>query len=91
VWAGDDMVGGLYGVTLGGFFGGESMFHRATDASKAAVGFLIERLREGGFTLCDAQVPTPHLERLGAVCIRRADYLTRLRRALAKRATFTAS
>ena len=51
VWEGDDLVGGLYGVTLGGFFGGESMFHRATDASKAAVGFLIERLRAGGFSL----------------------------------------
>ena len=91
VWEGANMVGGLYGVTLGGFFGGESMFHRATDASKAAVGFLIERLRAGGFTLCDAQVPTPHLERLGAICIPRADYLARLRRALAKRTTFTAS
>jgi leucyl/phenylalanyl-tRNA--protein transferase len=91
VWAGDDLVGGLYGVTLGGFFGGESMFHRATDASKAAVGFLIERLRAGGFSLCDAQVPTPHLERLGATSIPRADYLARLRKALTKRATFTAS
>ena len=91
VWEGANMVGGLYGVTLGGFFGGESMFHRATDASKAAVGFLIERLRAGGFTLCDAQVPTSHRERLGAICIPRTDYLARLRRALAKRATFTAS
>jgi len=84
-------VGGLYGVTLGGFFGGESMFHRATDASKAAVGFLIERLRAGGFSLCDAQVPTPHLARLGAVNISRRDYLGRLRRALATPARFTAS
>jgi leucyl/phenylalanyl-tRNA--protein transferase len=91
VWDGDTMVGGLYGVTLGGFFGGESMFHRATDASKAAVGFLIERLRAGGFTLCDAQVPTPHLAHLGAVSIPRADYLTRLKRALTKRATFTSA
>ena len=91
VWAGDDLVGGLYGVTLGGFFGGESMFHRATDASKAAVGFLIERLRAGGFSLCDAQVPTPHLAHLGAVCIPRADYLARLRRALEVPAKLTAS
>jgi leucyl/phenylalanyl-tRNA--protein transferase len=91
VWDGDTMVGGLYGVTLGGFFGGESMFHRATDASKAAVGFLIERLRAGGFSLCDAQVPTPHLARLGAVNISRRDYLGRLRRALATPARFTAS
>jgi leucyl/phenylalanyl-tRNA--protein transferase len=67
------------------------MFHRATDASKAAVGFLIERLRAGGFTLCDAQVPTPHLAHLGAVSIPRADYLTRLKRALTKRATFTSA
>ena len=91
VWSGADLVGGLYGVTLGGFFGGESMFHRATDASKAAVGFLIERLRAGGFSLCDAQVPTPHLARLGAINISRADYLARLRRALAAPARFTGS
>ena len=91
VWDGAEMVGGLYGVTLGGFFGGESMFHRATDASKAAVGFLIERLRAGGFSLCDAQVPTPHLARLGAINISRADYLARLRRALAAPARFTGS
>jgi len=89
VWEGDALVGGLYGVALGGFFGGESMFHRRTDASKAAVGHLIERLRAGGFTLLDAQVPTPHLTRLGAVSISRADYLTRLRRALSVAATFT--
>ena len=68
VWEEDELVGGLYGVTLGGFFGGESMFHRRTDASKAAVGHLVERLRAGGFSLLDAQVPTPHLARLGAVC-----------------------
>lgn len=90
VWAGDELVGGLYGVTLGGFFGGESMFHRATDASKAAVGFLIERLRAGGFMLCDAQVPTPHLSHLGAINIPRDDYLARLRRALATSAELTA-
>jgi leucyl/phenylalanyl-tRNA---protein transferase len=89
VWDGDELVGGLYGVTLGGFFGGESMFHRATDASKAAVGFLIERLRAGGFSLCDAQVPTPHLARLGAVSISREDYLARLRQALAAPAKLT--
>jgi leucyl/phenylalanyl-tRNA--protein transferase len=86
VWQGEELVGGLYGVGLGGFFGGESMFHRRTDASKAAVAYLVERLRAGGFTLLDAQVPTPHLERLGAVNIPRAEYLTRLRRALARTA-----
>ena len=82
VWEGDALIGGLYGVALGGFFGGESMFHRRTDASKAAVGHLIARLRERGFSLLDAQVPTPHLERLGAIAIPRADYLARLKRAL---------
>jgi leucyl/phenylalanyl-tRNA--protein transferase len=82
VWEGDALVGGLYGVTLGGFFGGESMFHRRTDASKAAVAYLVERLRAGGFTLLDAQVQTTHLERLGSMTIPRADYLKRLRAAL---------
>src|SRR4051794_1895782 len=53
VWEGDALVGGLYGVTLGGFFGGESMFHRKSDASKAAVAHLVERLRASGFVLCD--------------------------------------
>ncbi|HEX2661129.1 MAG TPA: leucyl/phenylalanyl-tRNA--protein transferase [Polyangia bacterium] len=88
VWEGDQMVGGLYGVTLGGFFGGESMFRTRTDASKAAVGFLVEHLRARGFSLLDAQVPTPHLESLGAIKIPRADYLKRLRSALDKRVTF---
>ena len=87
VWEGEALVGGLYGVALGGFFGGESMFRRRTDASKAAVGHLIERLRAGGFSLLDAQVPTPHLERLGAVTIPRAEYLFRLKRALREKAT----
>ena len=86
VWEGDALVGGLYGVALGGFFGGESMFHRRTDASKAAIGHLVERLRAGGFSLLDAQVPTPHLGRLGAVAIPRADYLARLKRALRQKA-----
>ncbi len=89
VWEGEALVGGLYGVTMGGFFGGESMFHRRTDASKAAVGHLVARLRAGGFTLLDAQVPTPHLARLGAIAIPRNDYLARLRRALRQRASLT--
>lgn len=82
VWEGAALVGGLYGVALGGFFGGESMFHRRTDASKAAIAYLVEVLRGAGFTLLDAQVPTDHLERIGAVCIPRRAYLQRLRRAL---------
>ena len=89
VHEGDELVGGLYGVTLGGFFGGESMFHRRTDASKAATTHLIERLRACGFTLCDAQVPTEHLERLGAIEIPRDDYLQRLQAALQVKAALT--
>jgi leucyl/phenylalanyl-tRNA---protein transferase len=91
VYEGEEIVGGLYGVAIGGFFGGESMFHLRTDASKAAVGYLIARLRAGGFTLLDAQMPTPHLTRLGAVSIPRAEYLARLRAALAVPASFTAA
>jgi leucyl/phenylalanyl-tRNA--protein transferase len=88
VWEREELVGGLYGVAIGGFFGGESMFRRRTDASKAAVGHLVERLRAGGFSLLDAQVPTPHLTRLGAVSIPRAAYLERLRAALEMPARF---
>jgi leucyl/phenylalanyl-tRNA--protein transferase len=87
VYEQDELVGGLYGVTIGGFFGGESMFHRRTDASKAAVAYLIERLRAGGFTLLDAQMPTAHLASLGAVNISRLEYLRRLRAALPLAAT----
>lgn len=82
VWEGGDLVGGLYGVALGGFFGGESMFHRRTDASKAALAHLVQVLRDHGFELLDAQVPTPHLARLGAQAIPRDEYLRRLERAL---------
>jgi len=88
VWEGDEMVGGLYGVTLGGFFGGESMFRRRTDASKAAVSFLVEHLRARKFLLLDAQVPTSHLRAVGATEISRAEYLRRLRAALARNVTF---
>jgi leucyl/phenylalanyl-tRNA--protein transferase len=89
VWEKEELVGGLYGVTLGGFFGGESMFNRRTDASKAAVMHLVDRLRACGFLLCDGQVPTPHLHRLGAVDIPRKEYLAQLERALAVDATLT--
>jgi leucyl/phenylalanyl-tRNA--protein transferase len=88
VWEGDELVGGLYGVTLGGFFGGESMFHRRTDASKAAVCHLVEHLRARGFQLLDAQVPNPHLVSIGAVEISREEYLRRLRKALRLDVTF---
>jgi len=88
VWEGAELVGGLYGVTIGGFFGGESMFRRRDDASKAAVSHLVEHLVEKGFRLLDAQVPTPHLTSLGAIEVPRLDYLRRLNQALAVPAKF---
>ena len=80
---GDRLVGGLYGVALGGAFFGESMFHTATDASKIALVALIERLRARGFTLLDTQWVTPHLQQFGAIEIPRPDYLRRLEASLA--------
>lgn len=82
VWRGDRLVGGLYGVHLGGAFFGESMFHTETDASKVALVTLVERMRARGFTLLDIQWVTPHLERFGAIEIPRAEYLRRLQAAL---------
>jgi len=81
-WQGDRLVGGLYGVALRGAFFGESMFHRATDASKVALVALVERLRSRGYVLLDTQWVTPHLEQFGAVEIPRADYLKRLEQSL---------
>jgi leucyl/phenylalanyl-tRNA--protein transferase len=69
------LVGGLYGVALGGAFFGESMFHRATDASKVALVALVERLRSRGFLLLDTQWVTAHLEQFGAIEIPRPEYL----------------
>jgi leucyl/phenylalanyl-tRNA--protein transferase len=87
-WNGDRLVGGLYGVALGGAFFGESMFHRETDASKVALVALVERLRGRGYVLLDTQWTTPHLEQFGAIEIPRRDYLRRLDRALKLRCTF---
>jgi leucyl/phenylalanyl-tRNA---protein transferase len=81
-------VGGLYGVALGGAFFAESMFHTATDAGKVAVAFLIERLREQGFVLCDIQWTTPNLTRFGAFDMPREEYLRLLVKALALDCTF---
>jgi len=83
VWAGDELAGGLYGVAVAGLFAAESMFHRARDASKIALAVLVEHLRARGFALLDVQLLTPHLASLGAIEIRRARYLERLRTALA--------
>jgi leucyl/phenylalanyl-tRNA--protein transferase len=90
VWEGPDLVGGVYGLTLGGAFFGESMFSRRTDASKIALAFLVDRLRSAGFRLFDTQFLTTHLASLGAVGIPRADYRRRLSAALSGVADFTA-
>jgi leucyl/phenylalanyl-tRNA---protein transferase len=82
------LVGGLYGVALGGAFFGESMFHTATDASKVALVALVDRLRARGFTLLDTQWITPHLEQFGAIEIPRPQYLQRLADSLALEVTF---
>lgn len=76
------LAGGLYGVAIGGLFAGESMFHRARDASKAALVHLVSRLAGNDDALLDVQWLTPHLASLGAVEIPRTTYLTRLQRAL---------
>jgi leucyl/phenylalanyl-tRNA--protein transferase len=81
-WRGDQLVGGLYGIALGGAFFGESMFSRARDASKVALVHLAARLRAGGFRLLDAQFVTEHLRTFGALEIDKADYLGRLADAL---------
>jgi len=78
VWSGDALVGGLYGVAVGGCFTGESMFHRATDASKAALADLVDRWREAGGAFVDVQLPTGHLTGLGATAMRRAEFLALL-------------
>lgn len=82
VWDGSALVGGCYGVALGGAFFGESMFSRVADASKVALAALVERLRAGGFALLDTQFLTPHLASLGAVEVPRAEYRRRLALAL---------
>ncbi|WP_426041176.1 leucyl/phenylalanyl-tRNA--protein transferase [Brevundimonas sp. TWP2-3-4b1] len=81
-WRDEVLVGGLYGVTLGGAFFGESMFSRATDASKVALVHLVARLRLGGWRLLDAQFRTPHLDQFGLLEIPQRAYLKRLADAL---------
>jgi leucyl/phenylalanyl-tRNA---protein transferase len=83
VWEEDRLVGGIYGVVLGSAFMGESMFHRVPDASKVALVHLDRRLAAGGFTLFDAQLPTPHLLRMGAEVVPRRRYLAALAGAVA--------
>ena len=87
-WAEGQLVGGLYGVSLGAAFFGESMFTRTRDASKVALVALIERLRAGGYRLLDTQFVTDHLHQFGAVEMTREEYHRELRRALAAPAVF---
>ncbi|MBL4894973.1 MAG: leucyl/phenylalanyl-tRNA--protein transferase [Emcibacter sp.] len=87
-WQGDELVGGLYGVAIGGAFCGESMFHRVTDASKIALAYLVARLKVGGYSLLDTQFITPHLSQFGAMEIPRHDYRMKLAEALDREGDF---
>ena len=82
-WEGDALVGGLYGVSLGAAFFGESMFSRRTDASKICLVHLVERLREKGFLLLDTQFTTEHLKTFGAIDVPKLDYEAMLSKAVA--------
>jgi leucyl/phenylalanyl-tRNA--protein transferase len=87
-WREGRLVGGTYGIALGGAFMAESMFHSETDASKVALAALVARLRERGFQLLDVQYLTPHLARFGAIEIPHRDYYDRLKRALRQNCDF---
>lgn len=87
-WLDGELVGGLYGVSVGGLFAGESMFFRETDASKVCLVHLVERLDERGFVLLDVQFVNDHLEQFGAREIPREEYERRLARALEKDVEF---
>lgn len=87
-WQDGKLVGGLYGLSLGSAFFGESMFSRATDASKAALAYLAALMKKGGYTLLDTQFVTDHLAQFGAIEIPRRDYLRLLAQALDRPARF---
>jgi leucyl/phenylalanyl-tRNA--protein transferase len=87
-WCGDELAGGIYGVAIRGFFAAESMFSRRSDASKAALAFLMNHLRRHGFQLFDIQMTTKHTASLGAVEVSRKEYLERLKRALRSEVSF---
>lgn len=87
IWQDDALIGGVYGVTLGAAFFGESMFSRATDGSKLALAHLVDHLRRCGFRLFDTQFITDHLASLGAIEISRASYRSRLAEALERPAS----
>jgi leucyl/phenylalanyl-tRNA--protein transferase len=88
IWRNDCLIGGLYGVSLGAAFFGESMFHRERDASKIALVHLVARLRAGGFELLDTQFVTEHLKQFGAIEVPRRRYQKLLEDAIAKPADF---
>lgn len=88
-WRGGELVGGIYGVNLGGFFAGESMFHRVTNASKVALCHLVGHLRARGFALFDIQMITPATRQLGAMEIPREEYLKRLKVAVRMECEFS--
>jgi leucyl/phenylalanyl-tRNA--protein transferase len=87
-WYSNKLVGGLYGVAIGGAFFGESMFSTMSDASKVCLVFLVNRMKELGFTLLDVQYVNPHLLRFGAKEIPRSQYLKRLQHAIKKQCSF---
>jgi leucyl/phenylalanyl-tRNA--protein transferase len=88
VWAGERLVGGVYGVAIGGLFAAESMFHRESDASKVALAELVDHLRRREYGLLDVQLPTDHLASLGAIAVARDDYCRLLEQAIAMPARF---
>ncbi len=82
VWRNDELVGGLYGLSLGHAFFGESMFHKATDASKIAFYYLCQTMKDWGFDFIDCQIPSNHLQQLGAKIISRKEFLRQLHESL---------
>ena len=84
-WEGDRLAGGILGIVIGGAFIGESMFYRIPEGSKVAMVKLVERLRDRGFILFDAQMNNPHLERFGAYTVTEKEYQTLLEQALTRR------
>lgn len=88
-WNNEKLVGGLYGVTIGGAFFGESMFSRLADASKVALVYLVKRLNERGFVLLDTQYSNPHLLTLGCIEIPQSEYVQQLQKAIQLDCHFT--
>ena len=88
VWESGVLVGGVFGITMGGAFFGESMFSQRSDASKVALAYLVDRLITSGYELCDTQFITPHLASLGGIEVSREQYRKRLESALRLNADF---